>query len=122
MQILASAQYNITVGHAIGARAQRRLSRRGTTKYEMAKIIPLEDRVLIKPDEEKLMGDLIRPETAEKKRPSTGTVLAVGEKYKGKAKRGDRIFFQKFGAEELVVDKQTYYLASFEDVLAILKN
>jgi len=88
----------------------------------MAQVIPLENRILIKPDEEKLMGDIIRPETVEKKRPSKGLVLAIGGDYKGKVKKGDRVFFQKYGPEELVVDKQTFYIANPEDVLAILKR
>ncbi len=84
-------------------------------------IVPLENRVLIEPIDEQAGGDILRPGTSEKKRPSQGRVLAIGETYKGRLKVGDFVFFQKYGVEELVVKKLIYYVALPEDVLVIIK-
>ena len=85
-----------------------------------ATIVPLENRILIQPIEEQVRGGIIRPETAEKKRPSKGKVIAIGKEYTGVAKKGDTVFFQKYGPEELIIEKLIYYVASPEDVLAVI--
>ena len=77
----------------------------------------LNNRVLVKPDEEVKKTDfgLILAKEKEE-RPTTGTVV-IGNK---DAKKGDRVLFSKFGYDEVVVKKETFYVISSPNILAIL--
>lgn len=85
-------------------------------------ITPLGDYVLIEPDEEKdvtAMGIII-PETAKERKPMMGTVYAVG---RGKefstghigqmeVAVGDRVIFEKYGADDIEFEGKTYKACS----------
>jgi chaperonin GroES len=97
------------------------------------KIIPLGDRVLVKPlageAREKTKSGIIIPETVSKEKPEQGKVLAVGEGKRnddGKlvpmgVKVGDMVIFSKYGPDEIKVDGEEYYIISESAILAILK-
>jgi chaperonin GroES len=95
-------------------------------------IIPLADRVVIKPLSPDDMGSttsfgIIIPDTAKEK-PEQGTVVAVGAGKKtddGKVipvsvKVGDRVMFSKYGFDEIKVAGVEYYIVSEQNILAIL--
>lgn len=97
-------------------------------------IMPLGDRVLIKTDSDKEKGrttesGIIIPETVDKERPEIGKVIAVGggkvtddgKIIPLKVKVGDRVFFSKYGPDEIKLDGETYLIASESNILAILK-
>ena len=94
-------------------------------------IIPLGDRVVILPLEEKeqTYGNIIVPDMG-KENPEIGTVLAVGEGrvtndgaiIKNQLEEGQIIIVPKFGAQVVTVDGETYIIASENDVLGIIKN
>ena len=98
-----------------------------TTKSKpKIKIHPLEDRVVILPDDEAetMRGGLYIPDTA-KERPTQGTVLAVGpgriekgQRVKMDVQAGDKVIYGKYsgtpyqvGDDELIIIKASEILA-----------
>lgn len=91
---------------------------------------PLYDRVVIKAQEqeEKTESGIYIPDTAQKERPQTGEVIAVGE---GKllsngelkpltVKEGDTVLFSKYGPTEVTVEGEDYLIAKEDELLAVL--
>ena len=93
--------------------------------------MPLGDKIVILPKEEseQMYGNIIVPETGQDK-PEIGTVVAVGEGrvtndgmvIKNQLEVGQDIIVPKFGAQIVVVENETYIIASENDVLGIIKN
>jgi len=93
-------------------------------------LIPLNDHVVVKAvTEEKSVGGIILPETADKEKPEKGEVIAVGP---GKllengsrailsVKVGDTVVFKKYSPDEVKVGKEEYLVIREEDILAIVK-
>ena len=94
-------------------------------------IIPLGDRIVMLPiDEgEQQYGSIIVPDMGKEK-PEMGEVLAVGEGritpegaiVKNQLKKGQIVIVPKFGAQIVVIEGETYVIASENDVLGIIKN
>ena len=94
-------------------------------------IIPLGDRVVILPleEEEQQYGNIIVPDMGKEK-PEMGKVLAVGEGrvtnqgaiIKNQLEEGQIVMDPKFGAQVVVVEGETYIIASENDILGIIKN
>jgi chaperonin GroES len=95
------------------------------------KIIPLNDRVIVKrvEGEEKTKGGIIIPDTAKEK-PIEGEVVAVG---KGKimdngklqelvVKPGDRVLFGKYGGTEIKVDGEEHLIMREDEILGIVEK
>jgi len=99
------------------------------------KIKPLADRVLIEPisaEEVKKIGkiSIVMPQTMDKERPEQGKVVAVGpgkfdedgeKRIPPSVKKGDVVFFTKYGPNEIKIDGKEYLIAKEEDILAILE-
>ncbi len=95
------------------------------------KIRPLQDRVIVKREEEesKTKGGIIIPETAKEK-PIEGEILAVGngkilEDGKIRAldvKKGDKILFSKYAGTEIKVDGEDLLMMREEDILAVVEG
>ena len=94
-------------------------------------IIPLGDKIVILPQEEgeQMYGNIIVPDAGQEK-PEMGTVLAVGPGristdgtlIPNRIEVGTTIIVPKFGAQTVVVENETYIIASENDVLGIIKN
>ena len=94
-------------------------------------IEPLGDKVVILPreEEEQMYGNIVVPDTGKEK-PEMGKVLAVGEGrvtdegaiIKNQLKVGQTIIVPKFGAQIVIVEGETYIIASENDILGIIKN
>ena len=94
-------------------------------------IIPLGDKIVILPQEEgeQMYGNIIIPDAGQE-RPEMGTVLAVGPGrvstsgvfVPNKLEVGVTVMVPKFGAQTVVVENETYIVASENDVLGIIKN
>jgi chaperonin GroES len=95
------------------------------------KIIPLNDRVVVKrlEAEDKTKSGIIIPDNAKEK-PQQAEVLAVGpgkwnedgdERLPMSVKVGDRVLFKKWGADEVKVDGEEVLVLQESDVIAILK-
>ncbi len=94
-------------------------------------IRPLGDRIVVKPGgrgvEKKLPSGIIIPPSADKERPMSGEVVAVGPgKYEDgmlvpmQLAKGDEVLFAKYGYEEVKVEGVEYYILSESSVLAVL--
>lgn len=97
-------------------------------------IIPLADRVLVRPFLETEMENknsfgLIIPDTVSKERSEQGVVMAVGEGRREDGKLvpmrvrvGDTVLFSKYGFDEVKMGGQDLYILKEESILAILKK
>ena len=94
----------------------------------MAKIRPLEDRVVIQQieAEEKTAGGIVLPDTAKEK-PQRGEVIAVGDgRYDEDGEKripldvqaGDKVLYSKYGGTEITVDGEDLLVLRESDVLA----
>ena len=94
-------------------------------------IIPLGDKIVILPQEEgeQMYGNIIVPDAGQEK-PEMGTVLAVGPGristdgtlIPNRIEVGVTVMVPKFGAQVVVVENETYIVASENDVLGIIKQ
>ena len=94
-------------------------------------IIPLGDKVVILPQEEgeQMYGNIIVPDAGQEK-PEIGKVLAVGVGrvstsgvlVPNKLEVGVTVMVPKFGAQVVVVENETYIVASENDVLGIINK
>jgi chaperonin GroES len=92
------------------------------------KIKPLEDRILVRPDEgeETTASGIVIPDTAKEK-PQEGTVLAIGPGKRSDTgdlipmdvKKGDRVIYSKYGGTEVILDGEDLLILSARDVLAV---
>ena len=96
------------------------------------KIIPLGDRVLVKPvsqEGKETISGIIIPETVDKGKPEQGKVIEVGEGritddgkvIPIKIKKGDMVVFSKYGPDEIKVDGEDYFIISESNILAVIK-
>ena len=95
-------------------------------------VVPLADRVLVKPEEnenEKTASGIIIPDTARQEKPQQGKVVAVGEgrrNEKGdvlpmRVKIGDTVMFEKYQFTEIKIDDEEYLVGPEASILAIIK-
>ena len=94
-------------------------------------IIPLGDKIVILPQEEgeQTDGNIVVPDMGKEK-PEMGTVLAVGPGristdgtlIPNRIEVGVTVIVPKFGAQVVVVENETYIVASENDVLGIIKQ
>ena len=103
------------------------------TPKNTAGIVPLGDRVLVRPLSEEETGTpnsfgLIIPETVDKEKPEQGTVVAVGPGKKNEdgkviplsVKPGDRVMFSKYGFDEVKINGIEYVIVAESNILAVL--
>ncbi len=98
---------------------------------EKLKLQPLGSRLIVKAIAEKEVtkSGIILPETADKERPVRGEVLAIGpgktlengQREKIDLKVGDKILFEKYGADEYKVDDKEFLVVDYEKVVAVVK-
>jgi chaperonin GroES len=91
------------------------------------KVIPLQDRVLLKRLEEKEVkkGGIIIPDTAKEK-PQEAEVVEVGPGRKAddgkiislEVKKGDKVLIGKFSGTEVMVDDEEHVIVREEEILA----
>lgn len=91
---------------------------------------PLGERILVKPDEveESISGGIIIPRTTKEK-PMEGIVIAVGpgkltqdgKTHALQVKEGDRVLYGKYAGTEIELNKDTYIVISYDDLLGIVK-
>ena len=106
-----------------------------TSSAAKSDIVPLNDRVLVRPLSQEEMGrttsfGIIIPETVDKKKPDQGTVVAVGpgkrndrgERMPLEVKPGDRVYFSKPWDEPQKIDGVDYYFIAETDILAVIKK
>ena len=93
---------------------------------------PLDDRIVVKPNEaeQTTASGLVIPDTAKEK-PQQGTVLAVGpgrwsddegQHFPLDVKVGDTVLYSKYGGTEISVDGEDLLILSSRDVLATISK
>jgi len=89
---------------------------------------PLSDQVLIKPldQEQTTSSGIVIPDTAKQK-PQQGEVVAVGPgklvdnaRVPLEIKVGDKVYYKKWGGNEIKIEGEDYLLVKEEDILAII--
>jgi chaperonin GroES len=95
------------------------------------KLMPLEDRVVVKlvEREEKTSSGIVLPDTAQEK-PQKATVMATGPgKYDNNGtlvpmpvKKGDLVLFAKYSGTEVKLDGEDYLVLRATDILGVLKK
>ncbi|MEZ4585781.1 MAG: co-chaperone GroES [Gemmatimonadales bacterium] len=92
------------------------------------RITPLEDRVVVRPDEETetMRGGLYIPDTAKEK-PTQGVVVAVGPGRIEKGDRvpmevavGDKVLYGKYSGTNITLDGEEVVIIKASDILAKL--
>ncbi len=93
-------------------------------------IKPLEDRVLVRPEEaeQTTASGIVIPDTAKEK-PQEGTILAVGPGKRSDTSgelvpldvnEGDKVMYSKYGGTEIKVDGEDLLILSARDILAVI--
>jgi len=92
-------------------------------------IKPLEDRILVRPEEgeETTASGIVIPDTAKEK-PQEGTILAIGPGKRSEqgelipmdVSEGDRVIYSKYGGTDIKLDGEDLLILSSRDVLAIV--
>jgi chaperonin GroES len=90
---------------------------------------PLDDRVLIKQSdaEETTAGGIVLPDTAQEK-PQQGKVVATGpgklldsgKRGAMSVKKGDVVFYARYGGTEVKIDGKEFVILKESDILAIV--
>ena len=93
------------------------------------KLKPLEDRVVVKPQEAEAVtaGGIVLPESAKEK-PLMGKVVAVGDgklldsgaRGEMSVKKGDVVLYGKYGGSEVEVDGVEYKILRESELLGIV--
>jgi chaperonin GroES len=89
---------------------------------------PAGDRVLVKPEmaeEERTASGIYIPDTAQKEKPETGVIVAIGDGKrtdKGdilpmRYKVGQKVMFSKYGYDEVTIGETEYYVISESNIL-----
>jgi len=94
------------------------------------KLRPLADRILVKrkKEEEKTIGGIILPDSAQSKQ-DMGEVIATGPGKKDKdgntikmeIKVGDTIMWDQYGGQKITVDEEDFIMVKADDVIAIVE-
>jgi chaperonin GroES len=97
-----------------------------TKKTSKTKLVPLGDRIVIKPvvQEEVLASGIVIPDTAKEK-PQQGEVVAAGpgrldengKRIPMEVKVGDRVLYAKYTGQEVKIEQEEYIVLSEKDVL-----
>jgi len=96
----------------------------------MAKIKPLDDRIVIQvlEGEEKTAGGIFLPQSAKEK-PQRGKVVTTGpgklldngKRAKPSVRKGDVVYFARFAGTEVKVSGKEYMIMRESDLLAVEK-
>jgi len=99
-----------------------------TKSKPKTKVTPLEDRVVVTPDDEgeTMRGGLYIPDTAKEK-PTQGHVIAVGAGRYEKGARvpmdvkvGDKVLYGKYSGTNITLDGEEVVIIKASDILAKL--
>jgi len=95
------------------------------------KLIPLEDRVVVKPQEaeSKTAGGIVLPDTAKEK-PLTGKVIAAGpgkldddgKRIPMSVKKNDVVLFGKYSGSEVELDGEDYKILRESEILGVIEK
>jgi len=90
----------------------------------MPKLIPLGTRILCEPLIEAVNSVVKRADSEKedkKLRPEKGRVIAVGENYEGKLKKGDIVYFSKYECEWIEI-KGKEFIVGIPDYFYLIEQ
>jgi chaperonin GroES len=106
-------------------------SKKSTTKKNATSLKPLDDRIVVRPDEaeEKTASGIYLPEGAKEK-PQMGTVIAVGpgkltdtgERAAVSVSEGDTVLYGKYGGTEVDLDGDTVMILRESELLGVIER
>lgn len=94
----------------------------------MSKIKPLGDKILVEvlEAEEKTKGGIILPDTAKEEKTEgkvvsvgSGKTLESGKVQPVEVKKGDRVIYNKYGGDDILIDGKKHKIIRESDVLAV---
>ena len=95
------------------------------------KLKPLDDRVVVKPQEaeEKTAGGIVLPDTAKEK-PLMGKVVAVGtgklldngKRAQMSVKKGNTVLYGKYVGSDIEIDDQEYKILHESEILGVVEK
>ena len=101
-----------------------------TTPSTKIAVRPLDDRVLVRPDEaeERTKGGIVLPDTAKEK-PARGQVIAVGpgkllengQRAAVTVKPGDKVIYGKYSGSEVRIDDVAHTILREGEILGVLE-
>ena len=95
------------------------------------KIKPLGDKVLVEvlEAEEKTKGGIILPDTAKEEKTEgkvvavgTGKILESGKVQPVEVKRGDRVIYNKYAGDEILIDGKKHRVLKESEILAVFEK
>jgi chaperonin GroES len=117
-----------TAGSAPPSKEDRTLA---TATKSTTKLVPLGDRVVVKPTprEEMTKSGIVLPDTAKEK-PQEGTILSVGPgrilddgtREAMDVKKGQKVLYAKYAGTEFKVDEEDLLIVSQKDILAVVED
>lgn len=89
------------------------------------KLRPIQNRVIAEFAEEKenkTAGGIYLPDTADKEKPQTAIVVAVGsgEDVQKEISEGDEIIFGRYAATEVTFEDKKYLILKLDDIAAVV--
>jgi len=87
------------------------------------KVIPLADRVLVKPEEgeTKSPGGIIIPDSAREK-TQQGVIVEIGDPaLVTNVKNGQRVMYDKYGGISIKIKGEEYLILKMDDLIAIIE-
>jgi chaperonin GroES len=95
------------------------------------KLIPLEDRVVVKPQEaeSKTAGGIVLPDTAKEK-PLLGKIIAIGagklddngKRIPMSVKKNDTVLFGKYSGSDVELDGEEYKILRESEILGVIEK
>ena len=87
------------------------------------KVIPLADRVLVKPEksEAKSPGGIIIPDTARDK-THQGTVIEIGDDEAIKVKPGQKVMYDKYVGTPVKIDEEECLILKMDNLIAVFEG
>ncbi len=95
------------------------------------KLIPLEDRVVVKPQEaeSKTAGGIVLPDTAKEK-PLLGKIIATGpgklddngKRIAMSVKKNDTVLFGKYSGSEVELNGEEYKILRESEILGVIEK
>jgi chaperonin GroES len=95
------------------------------------KLIPLEDRVVVKPQEaeSKTAGGIVLPDTAKEK-PLLGKIIATGagklddngKRIPMSVKKNDTVLFGKYSGSDVELDGEEYKILRESEILGVIEK
>ncbi|MBM4103292.1 MAG: co-chaperone GroES [Planctomycetes bacterium] len=95
------------------------------------KLIPLEDRVVVKPQEaeSKTAGGIVLPDTAKEK-PLLGKIIATGpgklddngKRIAMSVKKNDTVLFGKYSGSDVELDGEEYKILRESEILGVIEK